>query len=112
MVGERGLALRLRDRSDELEGQPGAGRGRTLGALIKGRPRTPAGLKWPGLLDAALSGFASQPRHPPAMQPHGNPPSTHCCSFFPETRVAAVPAPREHMHKRHSATGLESGGPG
>lgn len=53
MVGERGPALRLGDRSDGLEGQPGAGRGRTLGALIKGRPRTPAGLERKELLDAA-----------------------------------------------------------
>lgn len=59
-------------------------------------------------------GFWTQPDlglHPsPVTHQQCNPvapptPSTHCCSFFPETRVAAVPAPREHMHKRHSATG-------
>lgn len=100
--------MRLRDRSDKLEGQPGAGRERRgvtpgWGCSSRAGRGLQQGWRVRGFRTQPDLGWASQSCHPPAMQPHGRtPPNTHCCSLFPETRVAA---PQEHMHERHSATG-------
>lgn len=104
----RVFALKLRDRSDELEGQPREGRGRSsvtpAWGLVEGRPRTPGARK-------ELQRHGLWVQGPGCASPP--PPLTGCMTLGPHATLPSlprpgqqIPAPREPMHERPSALDL------